>query len=70
MSAEAVRTKGLGVTRISDPYEPLQRPEVVVRTHPDSLEGSARKILAVVDLLDYLPASFLKPAPVSLAASE
>jgi len=43
-------------TGVSDPYEPPLDPEVVVRTHEETPEQSAGKILATLERLGYLPA--------------
>jgi adenylylsulfate kinase len=36
-------------TGISDPYEPPESPEIVVHTGPESIEDSARKVLAYLE---------------------
>lgn len=42
-------------TGISDPYEPPDAPEVVCRTHEESVEESADRILRRAQELGYLP---------------
>jgi adenylyl-sulfate kinase len=44
-------------TGVSDPYEPPLSPEVVVRTHEETPDQSAGKILAALERLGYLPAT-------------
>src|SRR5262245_39351361 len=42
-------------TGISDPYEAPRNPEVVVRTHVDSIEEATAKVLRALHMLGYLP---------------
>jgi adenylyl-sulfate kinase len=44
-------------TGVSDPYEAPLNPEVVVRTHEETPEETAGKILATLERLGYLPAT-------------
>ncbi len=41
-------------TGISDPYEPPERPEVILRTERESLELSVNKVLRALELLGYI----------------
>jgi adenylyl-sulfate kinase len=44
-------------TGVSDPYEAPLNPEVVVRTHEETPDQSAGKILATLERLGYLPST-------------
>jgi len=56
-------------TGISDPYEAPLAPEIVVRTHQETLEESAAKILETLTLLGHLPFEVLQAAPVTAQAA-
>jgi adenylylsulfate kinase len=56
-------------TGISDPYEAPLAPEIVVRTHQETLDESAAKILETLTLLGHLPFEVLQPAVAAQAAS-
>jgi len=56
-------------TGISDPYEAPLAPEIVVRTHQETLDESAAKILETLTLLGHLPFEVLQPAPVAAQAA-
>jgi adenylyl-sulfate kinase len=43
-------------TGVSDPYEEPERPELVVETDGETPEDSARRVLATLERLGYLPA--------------
>jgi adenylylsulfate kinase len=45
-----------GFTGVSDPYEEPARPELVVQTDGETPEDSARRVLATLERLGYLPA--------------
>jgi adenylyl-sulfate kinase len=45
-----------GFTGVSDPYEEPDRPELVVETDAETPEDSARRVLATLERLGYLPA--------------
>jgi adenylylsulfate kinase len=46
--------KGLGFTGIDDPYEPPEKPEVVIETEMVSAEGGAKLIVTYLDAGGYL----------------
>ena len=56
-------------TGISDPYEAPLAPEIVVRTHQETLEESAAKIVEMLALLGHLPFEVLQAAPVTAQAA-
>jgi adenylyl-sulfate kinase len=55
-------------TGISDPYESPLQPEVTVRTHLESLDESAHKIVEMLALLGHVPFDVLQPAVAAAAA--
>ena len=56
-------------TGISDPYEAPLAPEIVVRTHQETLEESAGRIIETLALLGHLPFEVLQPAVAALHAT-
>lgn len=44
-------------TGISDPYEPPEKPEVLVETDKETVEQSTTKILHTLELMGYIPPS-------------
>ncbi|HEV2294831.1 MAG TPA: adenylyl-sulfate kinase [Tepidisphaeraceae bacterium] len=46
--------QGLGFTGVDDPYEPPEKPEVVVRTESTPPEDAAKQILAYLEKSGYL----------------
>jgi adenylylsulfate kinase len=54
--ARALRGEIENFTGVSDPYEPPENPEVVVRTDRETVEESLRKILARLEELGYIRA--------------
>jgi adenylyl-sulfate kinase len=47
-----------GFTGVSDPYEEPRRPDVVVRTHEESIETSAERIIAGLERRGLFPTRF------------
>lgn len=47
-----------GFTGVSDPYEEPRRPDAVVRTHEESIETSAERIIAELERRGLLPTRF------------
>jgi hypothetical protein len=56
-------------TGISDPYEAPLAPEIVVRTHQETLEQSAAKIVEMLALLGHLPFEVLQPVIEPVASA-
>lgn len=54
--AKALRGEIPNFTGISDPYEEPLSPEVVVRTDRETVEESLQKILAALEVGEYIPA--------------
>jgi adenylylsulfate kinase len=44
-------------TGIDDPYEPPEKPEVIVDTEKESVEDSIEKIIRTLELMGYIPPS-------------
>jgi adenylyl-sulfate kinase len=53
-------------TGVSDPYEPPLAPEVVVRTHEETVDESTQKILHALVMLGYVPDRGLSHTSVQL----
>lgn len=43
-------------TGVSDPYEPPEKPEVVVETDKETVEESTKKIIKTLEVLGFIPA--------------
>ncbi len=52
---KALRGELPGFTGVSDPYEPPRSPEVVARTHEETIEETTAKVLRTLQILGYLP---------------
>ena len=51
---KALRGEIKGFTGVSDPYEPPEKPEVVLETAAETVEESAQKLLKTIEDLGYL----------------
>ena len=59
--AKAIRGEIQNFTGVSDPYEDPLSPEVVVRTDLETVEESLAKVVSVLEVRGYVPASAASP---------
>jgi len=52
---KALRGEIKGFTGVDDPYEPPEKPEVVIESDKESVDQSVAKIIRTLELLNYIP---------------
>jgi len=55
--AKAARGEIKEFTGVSDPYEPPEKPEILVETSKESVDESVAKIIRTLELMGYVPPS-------------
>ena len=57
MYEKALRGEIKGFTGVDDPYEPPEKPEVVIESDKESVDQSVAKIIRTLELLGYIPST-------------
>jgi adenylyl-sulfate kinase len=57
MYEKALRGEIKGFTGVDDPYEPPEKPEVVIESDKETVDQSVAKIIRTLELLGYIPST-------------